>query len=242
MKWLQNLALKLQRFMTGRYGGDQLNMALLVLSLLLTMVCSFFPFGWIGQLLSMVILALAVFREAISRRLWIGIALVTLSSMILSVEDASSFAFSGGSLLVLLACVCWGFENNCTRMLSVKNPLEIVVIKGLCSGGTSLCIALFLGARLTAADVPAVLGYTRQVVYIDNRAARAGRGAHERLLRRRPVHRRRAVHAAVRRAPRRALLPRAGGHGGGHVLRLRRICIIRELTAHILQNSRGKPE
>ena len=103
------------------------------------------------------LIALVVFREAISKRLWIGIALVTLSSMILSVEDASSFAFSSGSILVLLACVCWGFENNCTRMLSVKNPLEIVVIKGLCSGGTSLCIALVLGDRLTAADAPAVL-------------------------------------------------------------------------------------
>lgn len=104
------------------------------------------------------LIALAVFREAISQKLWIGIALVTLSSMILSVEDAGSFAFSGGSLLVLLACVCWGFENNCTRMLSSKNPLEIVVIKGLCSGGVSLGIALVLGERLTAADVPAALG------------------------------------------------------------------------------------
>ena len=103
------------------------------------------------------LIALAVFREAISQKLWIGIALVTLSSMILSVEDAGSFSFSGGSLLVLLACVCWGFENNCTRMLSSKNPLEIVVIKGLCSGGVSLGIALFLGERLTAADVPAAL-------------------------------------------------------------------------------------
>lgn len=104
------------------------------------------------------LIALAVFREAISKRLWIGIALVTLSSMILSVEDASSFSFSAGSVLVLMACVCWGFENNCTRMLSAKNPLEIVVIKGLCSGGTSLCIALALGERLTAADAPAVIG------------------------------------------------------------------------------------
>ena len=103
------------------------------------------------------LIALAVFREAISQKLWIGIALVTLSSMILSVEDAGSFSFSGGSLLVLLACVCWGFENNCTRMLSSKNPLEIVVIKGLCSGGVSLGIALFLGERLTAVDVPAAL-------------------------------------------------------------------------------------
>lgn len=104
------------------------------------------------------LIALAVFREAISRRLWIGIGLVTLSSMILSVEDASSFSFSAGSILVLLACVCWGFENNCTRMLSSKNPLEIVVIKGLFSGGASLIIALVVGERLTMADVPAVLG------------------------------------------------------------------------------------
>ena len=32
MQWLQNLAMKFQRFMMGRYGGDQLNLALLLLS------------------------------------------------------------------------------------------------------------------------------------------------------------------------------------------------------------------
>ena len=45
MQWLQNLAMKFQRFMMGRYGGDQLNLALLLLSLLLTVICSFFPWG-----------------------------------------------------------------------------------------------------------------------------------------------------------------------------------------------------
>lgn len=94
------------------------------------------------------IIALAVFKEAISKRLWIGIALVTLSSMILSFEDMSSFSFSYGSIFVLLACVCWGFENNCTRMLSSKNPLEIVVIKGFGSGLGSLVIALVIGETL----------------------------------------------------------------------------------------------
>ena len=54
-----------------------------------------------------------------------------------------------GSVFVLCACVCWGVENNCTRMLSSKNPLEIVVIKGFGSGLGSLCIALFLGERFT---------------------------------------------------------------------------------------------
>ena len=93
------------------------------------------------------VIALVIFKEAISKRLWCAIALVTLSSIILSFEDMSSLSFSYGSVFVLLACVCWGFENNCTRMLSSKNPLEIVVIKGFGSGLGSLIIALVLGER-----------------------------------------------------------------------------------------------
>lgn len=94
------------------------------------------------------IIALVVFKEAIPKRLWLAIFLVTLSSAILSFEDMSSLSFSAGSLFVLLACICWGLENNCTRMLSSKNPLEIVVIKGLCSGFTSLIIAFIIGEKL----------------------------------------------------------------------------------------------
>ncbi|MCF2664837.1 DMT family transporter [Oscillibacter valericigenes] len=97
------------------------------------------------------IIALVVFREAISKRLWLAIALVTASSLLLSFEDMSSLSFSWGSLFVLLACVCWGFENNCTRMLSSKDPMEIVVIKGFGSGLGSLVIALALGERLPGA-------------------------------------------------------------------------------------------
>lgn len=94
------------------------------------------------------LIAMLVFREKISRRLWLGIALVTLSSVILSVQDMSSFSFSAGSIFVLLACVCWGLENNCTRMLSKKNPVQIVVIKGIFSGLGSLVIAWCVGERL----------------------------------------------------------------------------------------------
>ena len=86
------------------------------------------------------IIALCIFKEKISKRLWIGIILVTAASILLSVEDVTSFSFSIGSLFVLLACVCWGFENNCTRNLSSKNPLEVVVIKGFGSGIGSLVI------------------------------------------------------------------------------------------------------
>ena len=87
------------------------------------------------------LIALAVFHERIDRRLWYAIGVVTLASMLLSVEDAQSLTFSGGSLLVLLACVCWGFENNCTRMMSHGDPLYIVVIKGLGSGAGAAVVA-----------------------------------------------------------------------------------------------------
>jgi Permeases of the drug/metabolite transporter (DMT) superfamily len=88
------------------------------------------------------VIALSVFKETIGRRMWAAIALITISSMILSFENLSRFSFSLGSLLVLAACICWGIENNCTRMLSLKSPIQIVIVKGFGSGIGALAIAL----------------------------------------------------------------------------------------------------
>lgn len=110
------------------------------------------------EIVATALIALMVFREKISRRLWLAIGLITLSSMILSFEDAASLDFSFGSLFVLAACVCWGFENNCTRMMSASDPLEIVVIKGFGSGLGSLVLALAVGEPLPPLQVlPVVL-------------------------------------------------------------------------------------
>ena len=96
------------------------------------------------------LIALLLFREKISRRLWWAIGLVTLSSVLLSLEGAESLRFSLGSVFVLLACCCWGLENNCTRALSEKDPLEIVVVKGFGSGLGALIIALISGETFPA--------------------------------------------------------------------------------------------
>ena len=103
--------------------------------------------------------ALVVFQEAISGQLWLAIALVTAASAILSFEGAGSFAFNEGSVLVLGACVCWGFENNCTKRISNKSTVEIVVIKGCFSGLGSLICALLLGEKIPQLSVmvPALL-------------------------------------------------------------------------------------
>lgn len=95
------------------------------------------------EIVATTIIALFIFKEVVSKRLWVAIALITVSSILLSFEGTDSFKFSYGSLFVLLATVCWGFENNCTRNISSKSTYEIVVLKGIFSGLGSLAIALF---------------------------------------------------------------------------------------------------
>ncbi len=42
-----------------------------------------------------------------------------------SSRNASKMCFFRYSLLAILACCCWGLENNCTRMLSQSAPSKI---------------------------------------------------------------------------------------------------------------------
>ena len=101
------------------------------------------------EIVATTVIALLIFKEAISKRLWIAIGLITVASIVLSVEDFSSISFSFGSIFVLLAAICWGLENNFTRMLSVKDPLQIVVIKGFGSGLGSLLISFIIKETAT---------------------------------------------------------------------------------------------
>lgn len=105
------------------------------------------------------LIALLIFKEKISPRLWIAITLITAASIMLSLSDIGSFAISVYSLLALLACCCWGLENNCTRKLSNRDPAKIVIIKGFGSGTGSVIVALISGERLSLTPyiLPALL-------------------------------------------------------------------------------------
>lgn len=100
------------------------------------------------EIVATTIIALVVFREKVSKWLWIAIGLITLSSIILSFEGAGSFQFSIGSLFVLGATTCWGLENNCTKNISDKSTHQIVTVKGFFSGGGSLITALLLKEKV----------------------------------------------------------------------------------------------
>lgn len=114
------------------------------------------------EIVTTALVALLLFRETIDRRLWIAIVLIAAGSILLTVDDAGSFSFSAGSILVILACVCWGVENNCTRMLSLKNPMQIVVVKGFGAGSGALLIAFLasgMQTNLVSVAAALVLGF-----------------------------------------------------------------------------------
>ena len=95
------------------------------------------------EIVATTVIAFFIFKEKISKNLLIGIILVLISSIILTF-DISSLSFNLGSVLVLLAAIAWGFENNCTKMISNKNPIDIVIIKGIFSGLGSLIISIII--------------------------------------------------------------------------------------------------
>jgi drug/metabolite transporter (DMT)-like permease len=94
------------------------------------------------------IIAVIIFRESAGRNLWWALLCMTAAGVMISWDpNQSKFNFLG-PLLVVLATVCWGIDNNFTRQISEKNPVQITWIKGLAAGTISLSIALMLGNRI----------------------------------------------------------------------------------------------
>lgn len=112
-----------------------------------------------AEIVATTIIARIFFKESIGKRLWIAISFIIVASCFLSLSSTNNIVFSPGALFCILACLCWGLENNCTRMMSLKDPSQIVIIKGISSGIGSLVVAYFFGDWfLTASFIPFAMG------------------------------------------------------------------------------------
>lgn len=102
------------------------------------------------------LLAWALFREAIDRRLAAGMVLVFAGSLSLAwpSDSASTVARSitdarwYGPPLIALACALWAIDNNLTRKISDADVRAVVALKCLVAGAVNLGIAFASGASL----------------------------------------------------------------------------------------------
>ena len=88
------------------------------------------------------VIAVVAFNEAVGKRIWMAVLLITTASILLSWDSSGQWGFSFGAIEVLSACVLWGIDNNFTRNVSAKDPLSIVTIKGLSAGTFSLILSV----------------------------------------------------------------------------------------------------
>jgi len=94
------------------------------------------------------LIALIFFKEAISRPAWFAILTITAASVLLSTDFGSGWGLSLGALGIMAATCLWGLDNNFTRNISGKDPLSIVVWKGLLAGTFSFFLAMLAGEPL----------------------------------------------------------------------------------------------
>lgn len=77
------------------------------------------------EIVATTLIALLLFKENVSRRLWTAIGFITISSIILSFEGSGSFHFSLGSLFVLLATICWEWKITAQERFLIKALIRL---------------------------------------------------------------------------------------------------------------------
>jgi drug/metabolite transporter (DMT)-like permease len=95
------------------------------------------------------IIAIFFFHENAGKRLWLALLCMTVAGVLLSWNTEQNQFNIAGPLLVSLACIAWGVDNNLTRHISEKDPAQIVMLKGLIAGTVSLSLAFLLGRGFT---------------------------------------------------------------------------------------------
>ncbi|MBF0410426.1 MAG: DMT family transporter [Candidatus Riflebacteria bacterium] len=91
------------------------------------------------------LLAWIVFKENFDRRIASGMILIVIGGAILTCQNELRVEISWGSILILLACLFWGIDNNFTQKVSSNDPYQVASIKGISAGIFNLALSFILG-------------------------------------------------------------------------------------------------
>jgi drug/metabolite transporter (DMT)-like permease len=97
------------------------------------------------------LLAWFIFREHFEKRIVYGMVLIVLGCLILSLNSAVASGADTllGFVLICLACLSWGIDNNVTKNISHLDPVLIASFKGLIAGGSNLVFGYIIGERIS---------------------------------------------------------------------------------------------
>jgi drug/metabolite transporter (DMT)-like permease len=98
------------------------------------------------------LIAWFVFRENFDRRIALGMLLIALGAAVLAWPERAGWTGLVGPVLIVAACVAWGVDNNLTRKVSLADPMQTAMLKGLIAAPVTFLLALSQGVALPALD------------------------------------------------------------------------------------------
>ena len=126
------------------------------------------------------VIAWLCFKEHVGFRVWGGKILILVAATIIILTTEEHLAFSFPGLLVVLACVFWGIDNNLTRDVEELSSTVLASIKGFGAGvfNIALAFAFFPGSasilQVSEALVIGALSYGMSLVLFIEALRRIG--------------------------------------------------------------------
>jgi drug/metabolite transporter (DMT)-like permease len=93
------------------------------------------------ELVATALVAYLIYKEKLSWRLLLGIVVIMAAAALLFFDPSQGYKLEPGSLLIIGATLCWGFDNNFMKKVSSKDPFEFSFMKCLVPGLIILVIA-----------------------------------------------------------------------------------------------------
>jgi drug/metabolite transporter (DMT)-like permease len=97
------------------------------------------------------VVAWLVFREHVDARVAGGMVAISIGAIVLAWNPEQVVKVSAGALLIAGACLGWAIDNNLTRKVSARDPLQIASVKGFVAGLVNVAIAVSVGASVPGA-------------------------------------------------------------------------------------------
>lgn len=110
-----------------------------------------------SELLFTVIIALTFFKEKLTELGYSGMIMTIIGITLVSFYNAKgqsflyNFNLNIGNILIILSTLCWGFDNNLSKIIShrIANTSKIVFVKSLIGGILLLSVAIFFRYKFT---------------------------------------------------------------------------------------------
>lgn len=105
------------------------------------------------------------FKENFDRRIALGMLSIVIGAIVLNWQPQIALADLLGPAAIAGACLAWAIDNNLTRKVSLSDPVQIAMIKGLIAGPVSLGIGYLTGAAFPSVQTIVLAGMTGVLGY-----------------------------------------------------------------------------